>query len=81
MSSDFPYISLEKALKDTYPYKNSKNAGTSYCNYIYYKALEYLQENRSDTKVVFIHIPYYKNISDFGKLCSAFDIIGKVLST
>ena len=51
LSSDFPYISLEKALKDTYPYKNSKNAGTSYCNYIYYKALEYLQENRSDSKV------------------------------
>ncbi len=45
--------------------KISHNAGTSFCNRLYWNGLNYLAENRPDIKMVFIHIPYLKNITDF----------------
>lgn len=44
--------------------KISHNAGTSYCNSLYYNGLNYIQQNNLKTKVVFIHIPFSKNIDD-----------------
>ena len=44
--------------------KLSDNAGTSFCNELYWTGLRYLEENKSDTKMVFIHVPFEKNISD-----------------
>ena len=44
--------------------KISYNAGTSYCNCLYYNGLNYIQQNNLKTKVVFIHIPFSKNIDD-----------------
>lgn len=44
--------------------KLSHNAGTSYCNNIYYHGMKMIAENRLNTEMVFIHIPYMKNISD-----------------
>lgn len=41
----------------------SNNAGTSFCNNIYRFGLEHLKEYRA--QMVFIHIPFEKNISDF----------------
>ena len=43
--------------------KLSNNAGTSFCNNIYRFGL--LSLEKSDTHMVFIHIPFEKNISDF----------------
>lgn len=40
----------------------SHNAGTSYCNCLYYNDLNYIQQNNLKTKMVFIHIPFLKNI-------------------
>ncbi len=42
----------------------SENAGTSYCNNIYAHGLEYIFANDLKTQMIFIHIPFMKNISD-----------------
>lgn len=44
--------------------KLSYNAGTSFCNELYWNGLQYLKENKLDTKMVFLHVPFGKNISD-----------------
>ncbi len=44
--------------------KISRNAGTSYCNSLYFNGLSYIQKNRFKTKMVFVHIPFLKNIDD-----------------
>ncbi|MCH5179832.1 MAG: hypothetical protein J1F32_01280 [Erysipelotrichales bacterium] len=44
--------------------KISNNAGTSYCNSIYWNGLTYIADIKLDTKMIFIHIPYIKNIDD-----------------
>ena len=44
--------------------KISRNAGTSYCNCLYYNGLDYIQQNNLKTKMVFIHIPFLKNIDN-----------------
>lgn len=44
--------------------KLSCNAGTSFCNELYWNGLRYIDENNLDTKMVFIHVPFEKNISD-----------------
>lgn len=43
----------------------SSNAGTSFCNHIYACGLKHISENHYGTKMVFIHVPFEKNISDF----------------
>ena len=52
--------------------KLSRNAGRSFCNQLYYNVLRYLSENIQDTQIVFIHIPYRKNIDDFNGFCQCF---------
>lgn len=39
----------------------SYNAGTFICNEIYYNALKYIDDNKLDTKCVFIHIPFIQS--------------------
>ena len=46
--------------------KLSNNAGTSFCNNIYRFGLDYLENTK--TQMVFVHIPFEKNISDFDLL-------------
>jgi len=43
----------------------SSNAGTSFCNHIYTCGLKYISENNYSAKMVFVHVPFEKNISDF----------------
>lgn len=45
--------------------KLSYNPGTSFCNQLYLNGLKYLVQNDIDTKMVFVHIPFVKNICDF----------------
>lgn len=45
--------------------KRSDNAGTSFCNNIYYYGLDYIKSHLLNTQMCFIHIPYDKNICDF----------------
>ena len=42
--------------------KLSDNAGTSFCNELYWNGLMYIGENKLDAKMVFIHVPFEKNI-------------------
>lgn len=49
--------------------KISRNAGTSYCNHVYWNGLKYIREYGLDAKMVFVHIPMRKNISDFSGFC------------
>ena len=44
--------------------KLSDNAGTSFCNELYWNGLWYIKENKLDIKMVFVHVPFEKNISD-----------------
>lgn len=44
--------------------KISHNAGTSFCNKLYWNGLEYISSNSLQTKMVFLHIPFVKNIAD-----------------
>lgn len=44
--------------------KLSDNAGTSFCNELYWNGLRYIAENNLDTKMVFVHVPFEKNISN-----------------
>lgn len=43
----------------------SNNAGTSFCNCLYLNGLKYIFQNNMNTKMIFVHIPFLKNISDF----------------
>lgn len=45
--------------------RRSDNAGTSYCNNIYYRGMDYISLHSLGTQMCFIHIPFDKNISDF----------------
>ena len=60
--------------------KISRNAGTSYCNCLYYNGLDYIQQNNLKTKMVFIHIPFLKNIDDKGSFFTLIvDIITRIV--
>ncbi len=50
----------------------SHNAGTSFCNQLYLKGLCYLAQSGLDTQMVFIHIPYLKNIDDLESFRKSF---------
>lgn len=43
----------------------SHNAGTSYCNRLYWNGLKYIAENCLKTEMVFVHVPFVKNIGEF----------------
>lgn len=45
--------------------KISQNAGTSFCNQLYLNGLRYIFQNSLDIKMVFVHIPFMKNLIDF----------------
>lgn len=47
--------------------KLSHNAGTSFCNELYWNGLRYIEEEKLDTKMVFVHVPFKKNITDMEK--------------
>ena len=42
--------------------KLSHNAGISFCNELYWSGLRYISENELDTRMVFVHVPFEKNI-------------------
>lgn len=45
--------------------KISHNAGTSFCNQLYFNGLRYILRNSLVIKMVFVHIPFMKNMTDF----------------
>ena len=68
LKTDFDYEwLLEIFRQNSIQAKLSDNAGTSFCNRLYWNGLRYLADNQNNrkTKMVFVHVPYEKNISDF----------------
>ncbi len=59
----------------------SHNEGTSFCNRLYWKRLQYILQNELDVKMVFVHIPFMKNITEIErfnkKILDGIDDIGK----
>lgn len=43
---------------------SSNNCGTSYCNHLYFEILEHIASFALNSSVIFIHIPYIKNINN-----------------
>ncbi len=63
---------LTKVLEENQiDYRLSENPGTSYCNFVYYNVLKRLEE--SDTKAIFIHIPYKNNFVQMEDLTKMFN--------
>lgn len=72
LSTNFPIKKIIKTLKNNnINYTISENAGNYLCNNIYYEGLKYINKNKLDTKMIFIHIPSINQDFDFDKLAKA----------
>lgn len=61
--------------------KISHNAGSSFCNRLYWNGLRYISEKKLNTQMVFVHIPFEKNIDDFTgfrqQIFQVIDVLGE----
>lgn len=65
ITTDFAYGELVGIFKSQHiPVQISDNAGTSFCNALYWNALKYIRNKRLETKMIFLHIPFLKNIKE-----------------
>lgn len=71
--TNYDYKDFEIGLKKEFSVLISKDAGNYLCNNIYYHGLKYINDNKLNTKMIFIHIPKLKNISDISKMAKIFD--------
>ena len=72
---NYPVANLSESLKDTYDVKISENAGSSYCNNLYFEILSHIKQNKLKDIIFFLHIPVLKNISDFNKISKAVELM------
>lgn len=72
--TEYNYALLENNLiKNNYIVIVSEDAGTYFCNNIYFNGLKYIKENNLNTKMIFIHIPSIDKISNIDNLVSIFN--------
>lgn len=65
LDTNLEYDKLKKAFeKNKLPVHISDNAGTSFCNALYWNGLNYIYNKGIDARMIFIHIPFCKNIAD-----------------
>lgn len=70
VNTNFDYEKLKCLLEaNGVAVKISHNAGTSFCNKLYLNGLKYVVQNNMETKMIFVHIPFVKNITDFEGFC------------
>lgn len=70
LHTDFAYGQLQDALSAEHiTLRISDNAGTSFCNSLYWNVLDYLHSHRRNTKIIFLHIPYTKNMTAAEDFC------------
>jgi pyroglutamyl-peptidase len=74
METNYNIVGLKCFLEKYYKIKISENAGKYLCNNIYYKGLNYINENKLKAKMVFIHIPKINNmdIKYFSKIINEY---------
>lgn len=77
ISTNFNCDELEMLFKQSQiTSKISHNAGTSFCNELYLNGLRYIFQKNLEIKMVFLHIPFSKNIDDFNRFSKQiFDVI------
>ena len=69
LDTNFPLKEIKKLFMDNnINYLISENAGNYLCNNIYYEGLNYIKQNKLDTKMIFIHVPSINQGFDFDKL-------------
>lgn len=80
LDTDFDTVKLKELFeRNGITVKLSHNAGTSFCNKLYFDCLSYITNNALKTKVVFVHIPFEKNISDIDSFIkSVFNVIKNI---
>ena len=71
--TNYPIDDFITFFQGQYHIKLSENAGSSFCNHLYYHALQYINENSLTAKMLFLHIPVIDNITDFEKLVHGFE--------
>lgn len=67
-NTDYDYSIIKNSLEKEYKVILSSDAGNYLCNNLYYHGLKYIKDNKIKTKMIFIHIPKIKNISDINVL-------------
>lgn len=71
--TNFDYSELKVILEQAgYKVMVSNNAGKYLCNNLYYYGLKYIHDNELNTRMLFIHIPKIKNITNIIDLANIF---------
>ena len=71
INTNFDVLLLKESLK-TYgiPFKISAKPSNYLCNHVYYHGLDYIGRNRSETKMIFIHVPDVKRFQNIDSVVS-----------
>ncbi len=68
--TDFAYDKLQQAFEsEKIMVRISDNAGSSFCNALYWNMLEYIRDQELKAKIVFLHIPFCKNMTASEDFC------------
>ena len=70
--TDYYYGALKENLEQyAYQVMSSYDAGKYLCNNVFFRALNFKQENNLKSKIAFIHIPTIDNIEDMNRLSNS----------
>lgn len=62
--TEFEYGCLKAELEsENITVRISDNAGTSFCNELYWNGLNYISDKGLEAKMIFLHIPFLQNIT------------------
>lgn len=73
LQSNYNYLPLIKYLKDhNLNVRQSVKPGNYLCNHIFYQGLRFIQENKLQTNMLFVHTPYIHNFTNVQGVADAF---------
>ena len=79
LETDYYYgVLKEKLEENSYKEMGSCDAGNYLCNNVFYRALDFKQNNNLKTKIAFIHIPTIDNIENTLELNSALNSLSAI---
>ena len=73
--TNYDFYKLKSNIEKDFKVIISDNAGNYLCNNVYYYGLKFINENKLNTKMIFIHIPKISNISHINLMASVIKII------
>lgn len=72
LATDYNYGVLKENLENAnYKVVSSNDAGNYLCNNVFFRALNFKQKNKLNSKIAFIHIPTIDDIEDINKLSNS----------